>query len=111
MAFYVVATENYEEWRAQQREPAAASSELFNARCAACHTVRGTGAAGTLGPDLTHVGSRVSIGAGILPNNAGAMAGWIASSQHVKPGNLMPAFGDLKGEELAALAAYLESLK
>jgi cytochrome c oxidase subunit 2 len=111
MAFYVVAMENYEEWRAQQREPAAASSELFNARCAACHTVRGTGAAGTLGPDLTHVGSRVSIGAGILPNNAGAMAGWIASSQHVKPGNLMPAFGDLKGEELAALAAYLESLK
>jgi cytochrome c oxidase subunit 2 len=111
MAFYVVATENYEEWRAQQRRPAAASSELFNARCAACHTVRGTPAAGTLGPDLTHVGSRVSIGAGILPNNAGTLAGWIASSQHVKPGNLMPAFGDLKGEELAALAAYLESLK
>ena len=111
MAFYVIATRNFEEWRGQQRRPAAASNELFNARCAACHTVRGTPAAGTLGPDLTHVGSRVSIGAGILPNNAGAMAGWIASSQHLKPGNLMPSFRELDGAELSALAAYLERLK
>ena len=111
MAFYVVATENFEEWRGQQRRPAAASNELFNARCAACHTVRGTPAAGTLGPDLTHVGSRVSIGAGILPNNTGAIAGWIASSQHLKPGNLMPSFRELDGAELSALAAYLERLK
>ena len=72
--------------------------------------MRGTSAAGTLGPDLTHVGGRVSIGAGILPNNRGALAGWIASSQHIKPGNLMPSFRELSGEELAALAAYLESL-
>ena len=110
MAFYVVATETLEEWRALQRQPASASNDLFNARCAACHTVRGTSAAGTLGPDLTHVGGRVSIGAGILPNNRGALAGWIASSQHIKPGNLMPSFRELSGEELAALAAYLESL-
>jgi len=52
-----------------------------------------------------------SIGAGILPNNRGAIAGWIASSQHLKPGNLMPSFGDLEGKELNALAAYVESLK
>lgn len=111
MAFYVVATETFEAWRALQRRPAAASDDLFNARCAACHTVRGTAAAGTLGPDLTHVGGRVSIGAGILPNNRGALAGWIASSQHIKPGNLMPSFRSLSGEELARLAGYLESLE
>lgn len=110
MAFYVVATESFEDWRTAQRKPAAASNELFNARCAACHTVRGTTAAGTLGPDLTHFGGRVSIGAGILPNSRGALAGWIASSQHIKPGNLMPSFRELSGEELTALAAYLESL-
>jgi cytochrome c oxidase subunit II len=113
MALFVVAVERtaFEEWRTLQRSPAKSSHALFDARCAACHTVRGTGARGTLGPDLTHVGSRVSIGAGILPTNRGAIAGWIASSQHLKPGNLMPSFGDLRGEELTALAAYVESLK
>jgi cytochrome c oxidase subunit 2 len=113
MALFVVALEKsaFEEWRALQRRPAKSSHALFEARCAACHTVRGTAARGTLGPDLTHVGSRVSIGAGILPNNRGAIAGWIASSQHLKPGNLMPSFGELRGEELTALAAYVESLE
>jgi cytochrome c oxidase subunit 2 len=112
MAFFVVSLQEteFEAWRALQRQPAAASNALFNARCAACHTVRGTSATGTLGPDLTHVGGRVSLGAGILPNNRGALAGWIASSQHIKPGNLMPSFRELSGEELTALAAYLESL-
>ncbi|MDQ3194852.1 MAG: cytochrome C oxidase subunit II, partial [Pseudomonadota bacterium] len=54
---------------------------------------------------------RISIGAGILPNNIGTLAGWIASSQHLKPGNRMPSFDAFTGEELRALAAYLESLK
>ena len=113
MALYVVAEapERFERWSGQQRAPARTSHELFTARCAACHTVRGTAAAGVSGPDLTHVGSRLSIGAGILPNNAGALAGWIASSQHLKPGNLMPSFGEFTGEELRTLAAYLDSLK
>jgi cytochrome c oxidase subunit 2 len=121
MAFYVVADDEtaFERWRVRQREPAAAPAQgslqtgeqIFLSHCAACHTVRGTPAEGALGPDLTHVGSRVSIGAGILPNNRGALAGWIASSQHLKPGNLMPAFGELSGEELTAVAAYVESLK
>ncbi len=67
--------------------------------------------AGTLGPDLTHVGSRLSIGAGTLPTDAAQLARWIASSQHIKPGNLMPAFREFTGDELAALAAYLASLR
>lgn len=113
MALYFVAQETaeFEQWAAAQRQPAAHSNALFAAHCAACHTVRGTPAAGTLGPDLTHVGSRKTIGAGLLPANAGAFGAWIASSQHLKPGNLMPSFQSFTGEELRALAMYLESLK
>ena len=113
MALYVVAQEpeEFERWLDAQRRPAARSDGLFMESCAGCHTVRGTPAAGELGPDLTHVGSRLTIGAGLLPNNAGALAGWIASSQHLKPGNLMPAFAHFRGEELRTLAGYLESLK
>jgi cytochrome c oxidase subunit 2 len=80
-------------------------------QCAGCHTIRGTAAAGVRGPDLTHIGSRLTIGAGLRPMNAGSLAGWIASSQHQKPGNLMPSFTSLPGEDLRALAAYLEALK
>ncbi|HEX2198289.1 MAG TPA: cytochrome c oxidase subunit II [Burkholderiales bacterium] len=113
MSLYFVAEEpaRFEQWRDAQRRPAAQGNELFVANCASCHTVRGTPAAGVLGPDLTHVGSRLSIGAGMLPTNEGALAGWIASSQHLKPGNLMPSFQHFSGEELRSLAAYLGSLQ
>ena len=53
----------------------------------------------------------LSIGAGTLPTDAAQLARWIASSQHIKPGNLMPAFREFTGDELAALAAYLASLR
>lgn len=121
MAFYVVARSEPEfgAWLAAQQLPAAPAATpalergaaLFVGHCAACHTVRGTSAAGALGPDLTHVGSRLSIGAGTLPNNTGTLAGWIAASQHLKPENKMPSFDRFSGEELAALASYVESLK
>lgn len=117
MAFFVVAQtpEDFERWAALQREPAPASegagSGLFRTHCAVCHTIRGTPAQGTRGPDLTHVGSRFTLAAGVLPNNAGTLAGWIASSQQLKPGNLMPSFQHFSGEELRALARYLESRK
>jgi cytochrome c oxidase subunit 2 len=78
--------------------------------CTACHTVRGH-VGGRLGPDLTQVGARRSIGAGTLPGGVGNIAGWIASSQHLKPGNAMPSYDQLAGPQLRALAAYLESLK
>jgi len=103
-------------WRLRQAAPAAASTlpgaAVFSASgCGACHTIRGTGANGLAGPDLTHVGSRQTLGAGVLPNNQGTMAGWIADSQGVKPGNRMPAYPVLTGQELRDVAAYLESLK
>ena len=113
MALFVVAEEEaaFQRWAEEQRKPATEADASFVANCGSCHTVRGTQAAGALGPDLTHVGSRLSIGAGLLPNNAGALAGWIASSQHLKPGNLMPSFHHFSGEELRAMAAYLQTLK
>ena len=122
MAFYVVAEPEaeYHAWLARQAAPAAEPANPFLARgrdaflredCADCHTVRGTSAKGKRGPDLTHVGGRLSIGAGVLGNGVGALAAWIADPQHIKPGNLMPATRTLEGEELRALASYLESLK
>ncbi len=73
--------------------------------------MRGTPATGQTGPDLTHVGSRLALAAGTLPNNAGTMAAWIAASQHIKPENKMPSFDRFAGQDLVALAAYLESLR
>lgn len=78
--------------------------------CGACHAVRGVSEA-RIGPDLTQVGARRTIGAGTLPGGIGNIAGWIASAQHLKPGNGMPSYDQLRGEELGALVAYLGSLK
>ena len=117
MAFFVVAQPpaHFEAWRAAQRlgheGGDARGRTLFLSHCAACHTVRGTPAAGTRGPDLTHFASRATLGAGILPNDAATVMRWITASQHLKPGNLMPEFRAFTGEELQALADYLGSLR
>ena len=87
------------------------SQLLGEVGCAACHRVAGTTAQGLSGPDLTHVGSRQSLGAGILPNTRGTLIGWIGDSQSIKPNNRMPAYRSLQAAELTALAAYMESLK
>ena len=112
MAFHIVAEtpEQFAAWSENQRKPAQKGHSLFLSRCAACHTVRGTDARGTLGPDLTHLASRGTLGAATLPMNAGTLAAWIVSGQHHKPGNLMPEFKEFTPQELKALAAYLESL-
>jgi cytochrome c oxidase subunit 2 len=73
--------------------------------------VRGTTAAGDTGPDLTHIGSRHSLAAGVMRNHIGTMAGWIAGPQDIKPGNAMPDSDEYSGRELRALSAWLESLK
>jgi cytochrome c oxidase subunit 2 len=122
MAFHAIAMppEGFETWLAGQRQATPEPADPFLARgaevflssgCGACHTIRGTAAAGTAGPDLSHVGGRTSIAAGTFPNNAGTIAGWIASSQHLKPGNHMPSYDALDGPDLRAVADYLESLE
>jgi cytochrome c oxidase subunit 2 len=123
MALYVVAEppEHFEAWLSRQRQPVAPPEEPFLARgmqvfgtagCGACHAVRGTEWNGRLGPDLSRVGSRLSLAAGVLGNHRGTLAGWIAAAQDIKPENRMPSFASaLDGPELRALAAWLESLK
>jgi cytochrome c oxidase subunit 2 len=79
--------------------------------CGACHTIRGTPALGRIGPDLTGVGGRASLAAGILPNTIDAFSSWITSGQQIKPGNKMPDFAVFSTSDLLALSSYLESLK
>lgn len=122
MAFPVVVTEaaEFARWIEQQRTPARdsddplarAGRELFFLNgCAACHAIRGTDARGKIGPDLTHVGSRRTLGAGIVPNDHGGFLRWLEQTDRVKPGVHMPHFRMLPAAELDALAAYLESLQ
>jgi cytochrome c oxidase subunit 2 len=122
MSFYIVVDQKpaFQRWLADQQAPAlepiesaaVRGRELFFANgCNACHTIRGTSAAGVIGPDLTHVGSRLSIGAGTLTNEIEPLIQWIARTEHTKPGVLMPPFGMLPQEELKALAVYLKGLK
>lgn len=123
MAFWVVAQDpaDFDAWIARQRAPLpepetaeqARGREVFaEAGCGACHTVRGTEFQGRLAPDLSRIGSRLSLGAGALENNRAALAGWIAGSQDIKPGNAMPSYGrSLDGPDLLAVAAWLEALR
>jgi cytochrome c oxidase subunit 2 len=107
-------------WVADQQQPARPGADplaaegaaaFAGAACALCHTVRGTDAHGQVAPDLTHVGSRVSIAAGTLPNHVGTMEAWITNAQSVKPGALMPSMTTFDGRTLRAVATYLTSLK
>nr|WP_245324079.1 cytochrome c oxidase subunit II [Bradyrhizobium stylosanthis] len=121
MALLVIAEpqDDFDKWANAQRqaatqpaeEEAASGLQTFLAKpCAACHTVRGTAAAGTTGPDLTHVGGRRAIAAGLFETTRGSLAAWIADPQTIKPGNNMPLV-PLTPEELRAVSAYLASLK
>jgi cytochrome c oxidase subunit II len=121
MAFFVIAEEQpvFDDWVRLQRQKAtvlsdpevAAGQQAFLARqCAACHAIRGTSADGKMGPDLTHVGGRKYIAAGLLETTRGSLAAWIADPQTLKPGNNMPMV-PLNAEELRSISAFLASLK
>jgi cytochrome c oxidase subunit II len=121
MRFVVIADspDKFNAWLAAQRaaspQPAndaqTRGQQVFlTSPCIMCHTVRGTDAGGSVGPDLTHLASRKAIAAGTLPLTRGHLAGWITNSQEIKPGNRMPPV-PLSPEDLQALLSYLESLK
>jgi cytochrome c oxidase subunit II len=121
MVLYVVAdtVDDYASWAARQRTPAAlpASAEARHGQdlflqksCALCHAIDGTPAQGRHAPDLTHVASRMTIGAGTLENIATNRAAWILDPQQFKPGAKMPA-QNMAADELAAINAYLETLR
>ncbi|HEX6490499.1 MAG TPA: c-type cytochrome [Gaiellaceae bacterium] len=121
MAMYVFADPQpvFRAWLANMARPARKPRTALTRRgarlfqslpCAGCHMIRGTGATGTAGPDLTHLASRTTLAALTIPNDSAALAGWIRDPQHDKPGNKMPGFSLTSGDT-AALVAYLESLK
>lgn len=119
MRFVAVAHEpsEYEAWLEARGEPPPPPAALerqgeavFQEQaCAGCHTVEGTPAQGEVGPNLTDVGGRQEIAAGLLENTHENLRSWISSPQQHKPGTLMPPT-DLSEAELEALVAYLESL-
>lgn len=117
MAFTVIAMPpaDYAAWLEREAAPAAqglpGEGEFLRAGCGACHTVRGTPAEGTAGPDLTHVASRQTIGAGILATNPENFRAWLARHREIKPGNLMPEYDFLSPAEREAIATYLEALE
>lgn len=78
--------------------------------CVACHTITGTPARGTVGPDLSHLASRQMLAAGTLYNTRGHLAGWILDAQQIKPGVAMPQ-NTLDPGSLQALLAYLGNLQ
>jgi cytochrome c oxidase subunit 2 len=90
----------------------AQGEKLFrSAGCGACHAVRGTAAAGVIGPDLSRVGGRRFLGAATLRNTPETLAGFIIDPQAAKPGVLMPPFAVFSAEEIDALTSYLASLR
>ena len=117
MGVYVFADPpaKYAAWLASESRPAAAvgsaGRDEFLHDCASCHAIRGTSASGDVGPDLTHVAGRTTIGGLTLPNNREELRAWIHDSQHFKPGNKMPSFTQLPGSQLDAIVAYLERVE
>ncbi|ESY73727.1 cytochrome C oxidase subunit II [Mesorhizobium sp. LNHC252B00] len=121
MAITVIAEsrEAFDMWRSRQDAAAAApvgdeerrgQQAFLSTGCALCHTVRGTPANGTIGPDLTHLASRRALAADTLAMTPGALAAWIADPQSTKPGAKMPRVA-LSADDLNAVATYLGSLE
>jgi len=120
MAMLVIAQapKDFEAWRESQVSDspppgtviAQAGQQIFQAHCAACHTIRGTNAAGLVGPDLSHLMSRQTLAAGVLPNTPEHLADWIVHAQRIKPDSHMPD-QKLSDPQLAAVMAYLQTLR
>jgi cytochrome c oxidase subunit 2 len=121
MALDIVAEpeEAFERWLDAQRRPAEEPTsdgalrgrDVFMRRqCVLCHQIRGTSAAGLVGPDLTHLASRGTLAAATLPNTTGHLGGWIVNAQAIKPGSQMPP-NPMSSDDLQSLLAYLENLK
>ncbi len=122
MAFYVIAVspDKFDNWLQRQQEPAGTpqseaaiqgATRFSEAGCLLCHSVRGHGYWGEAGPDLTHIGTRLSIGAGLMKNNQANLATWITRNHLLKPGNKMPEYSYLDPQALQEITAYLEGLE
>lgn len=121
MALLLVAhePEEFQAWLERESQPAAQpispqqqrGLDVFMERqCLFCHTIRGTNARGAVGPDLTHVMSRQTLGAATIDNSTGNLAAWVNDPHEFKPGVKMPPV-NFAGEDFEALIEYLTSLE
>jgi len=117
LAVTVHSKEDFARWAAAQQGPARDDPEVRGGRelfsslaCINCHTVRGTTANGVFGPDLTHLMSRASLGAGVIPNTPETLRAWVDDPASLKPGALMPAM-KLSRDDLDKVTAYLLTLR
>ena len=113
----VESPEDFQRWCADQAKPAVedpAQAEgahlFFSKTCFNCHQIRGTLAHGNVGPDLTHLMSRQTIGAGAAANTPDNLTAWVSNPQAIKPGCRMPDL-KLKPRDVEAIVSYLETLR
>jgi len=109
--------EQFDAWVQQQKQPGvqdasvAAGRHVFETEaCTNCHTIAGTAARGTFGPDLTHLASRATLASGAAMNTPENLHAWIQDPNTFKPGALMPAM-QLSDQQINDLVAYLETLR
>ena len=114
---YVQSRADFDAWVKNQQQPPAADpagvagSALFLTKtCFACHTIKGTAAVGTVGPDLTHLMSRDTVASGVLPNTPENLRKWIRDPEATKAGSKMPKI-DMTDDELNQIVAYLATLR
>ncbi len=121
MRFQVIAQPpaEFDAWAAQQAQPAPAAAsgpeergrELFLQKtCVNCHSIRGVSARANEGPDLTHLASRRTLGAGVLQNTPADLPRWLKDPQAIKPGCKMPNL-NLTDAQVSDLVSYFESLR
>jgi cytochrome c oxidase subunit II len=114
---YVHSPEDFAKWVEEQKRPAHVGEDVARGReifertaCINCHTIAGTAATGRFGPDLTHLMSRDTLAAGVVPNTRDNLRRWIQNPHAFKPGCLMPPMG-YDDAELDAVTDYLLSLR
>jgi cytochrome c oxidase subunit 2 len=109
--------DEFEQWVREQQQVAAQETAapegrnvFFANSCVNCHTIRGTSAQGTFGPDLTHLMSRQTLASGAAPNTPAKLRTWVRDPQEIKVGCLMPDM-QMTDQEVDQIVAYLQTLK
>ncbi len=111
--------QQFRQWLDDQRRPATEPAgpearrgmQVFKSSgCSRCHAVAGTEFDGESGPDLTHLASRQTLAAAVLPNTRRHLERWITDPDAVKEGTKMPG-AELDQAQLDALLRYLENLR
>jgi cytochrome c oxidase subunit 2 len=119
MAVYVDPPAKFKAWLANMSRPLAppasplakAGENVFmTEQCASCHAIRGTAAVGTIGPDLTHLATRRTLAALMIPNDRAHLTQWVDDPQSIKPGNKMPQLG-LSPQQLRQVVAFMQGLR